>query len=112
MTAIQLSGLEQQEITGLCLQVVIAKEADSAGSEAEITLVCAPMDSRLPRLDPACGQQVRVMQEGEILFFGRVERVSYDAAALRLTVRAYTARTPSSTYKNAVALPTTLSAAL
>ena len=81
--------LEQQEITGLCLQVVIAKEADSAGAEAEITLVCAPMDSRLPRLDPACGQQVRVMQEGEILFFGRVERVSYDAAALRLTLLCY-----------------------
>lgn len=81
--------LEQQEITGLCLQTVIDKEADSAGAEAEITLVCAPMDSRLPRLDPACGQQVRVMQGGESLFSGRVERVSYDAAALRLTLLCY-----------------------
>jgi len=81
--------LEQQEITGLCLQTVIDKSADSAGAEAEITLVCAPMDSRLPRLDPACGQQVRVTQERESLFFGRVERVSYDAAALRLTLLCY-----------------------
>ena len=78
--------LDEQEITGLCIRAAVDKELDSAGAEAEITLVCAPMDSRLPRLDPACGQKVRVEQAGETLFSGSVERVSYDAGALRLTL--------------------------
>lgn len=81
--------LEEQEITGLCLQTVIDKDIDGAGAQGEITLLCAPLDSRLPRLDPACGQWVVIREraeEGEELFSGRVERVSYDAAALTLTL--------------------------
>lgn len=78
--------LEDTEITGLCTCVTLEKSADAAGAEGEIVLMCAPMDSRLPRLDPACGQQVTVEEEKEVLFFGRVERVSYNAAALSLTL--------------------------
>lgn len=78
--------LEDREITGLCIRVTVDKSVDGAGAEGEIVLMCAPMDSRLPRLDPACGQQVTVRQGQEELFFGRVERVSYDAAALSLTL--------------------------
>ena len=78
--------LDDTEITGLCTRVTVDKEAAAAGAEAEVVLVCAPMDSRLPRLDPACGQWVNVRQEGELLFTGRVEQVSYDAARLALTL--------------------------
>ena len=78
--------LDDKEITGLCTRTVIDKSIDGAGAEGEVTLVCAPMDSRLPRLDPACGQWVSLREEGETLFSGRVERVSYDAAALSLTL--------------------------
>lgn len=78
--------LDDTEITGLCTRVTVDKEAAAAGAEAEVMLVCAPMDSRLPRLDPACGQWVHVRQEGELLFTGRVEQVSYDAARLALTL--------------------------
>ena len=81
--------LEGREVTGLCIRTAVEKHLDGAGAEAEIAMVCAPMDSRLPRLDPACGQRVEVRQQGETLFFGRVERVSYDAAALELTVLAF-----------------------
>lgn len=81
--------LDGQEITGLCTGTVVEKTLEGAGAEAEIRLVCAPMDTRLPRLDPACGQWVEVRQGGEALFSGRVERVSYDAAALELTVLAF-----------------------
>jgi len=81
--------LDGQEITGLCTATTVEKTLAGAGAEAEIRLVCAPMDVRLPRLDPACGQRVEVRQEGELLFSGRVERVSYDAAALELTLLAF-----------------------
>ena len=81
--------LEGREVTGLCIRTAVEKHLDGAGAEAEIAMVCAPTDSRLPRLDPACGQRVEVRQQGETLFFGRVERVSYDAAALELTVLAF-----------------------
>ena len=81
--------LDGQEITGLCTDTVVEKNLEGAGAEAEIRLVCAPMDTRLPRLDPACGQWVEVMQAEELLFSGRVERVSYDAAALELTLLAF-----------------------
>lgn len=81
--------LDGQEITGLCTGTVVEKTLEGAGAQAEIGLVCAPMDTRLPRLDPACGQQVEVRQGDEILFSGSVERVSYDAAALELTVLAF-----------------------
>ena len=78
--------LEEKEITGLCTRITIDKSMDAAGAEAEVTLMCAPMDARLPRLDPACGQWVTVREEQEELFSGRVERVSYNAAALSLTL--------------------------
>lgn len=81
--------LDGQEITGLCTGTVVEKTTEGAGTQAEINLVCAPMDTRLPRLDPACGQWVEVRLEGENLFSGRVERVSYDAAALELTLLAF-----------------------
>ena len=51
--------LEGREVTGLCIRTAVEKHLDGAGAEAEIAMVCAPMDSRLPRLDPACGQRVR-----------------------------------------------------
>lgn len=81
--------LEEREITGLCTRAAIDKTIDGAGAEAEIQLVCAPEDSQLPRLDPACGQWVTVEEAGETLFSGRVERVSYDAAALQLTLLSF-----------------------
>ncbi len=81
--------LENTEVTGLCIRVTVDKEAAAAGAEAQVVLVCAPMDSRLPRLDPACGQWVSVRQGGELLFTGRVEQVSYDAARLALTLLCY-----------------------
>ena len=81
--------LETTEVTGLCTRVTVDKEAAAAGAEAEVVLVCAPEDSRLPRLDPACGQWVHVRQEGALLFTGRVEQVSYDAAKLALTLLCY-----------------------
>ena len=81
--------LDGQEITGLCIGTTVEKTLEGAGAEAEIRLVCAPMDTRLPRLDPACGQWLEVRQGGEILFSGRVERVSYNAAALELTLLAF-----------------------
>lgn len=81
--------LEEREITGLCTRVTVEKSMEAAGAECEILLVCAPMDSRLPRLDPACGQWVAVTEEQETLFSGRVERVSYEAAALRLSLLCY-----------------------
>ena len=78
--------LEDKEITGLCTRVTLEKSADAAGAEGEIVLMCAPMDSRLPRLDPACGQWLTVEEGQEELFSGMVERVSYNAAALSLTL--------------------------
>lgn len=81
--------LDGQEITGLCIGTTVEKTLEGAGAEAEIRLVCAPMDTRLPRLDPACGQWLEVRQGGETLFSGRVERVSYNAAALELTLLAF-----------------------
>lgn len=81
--------LEDTEITGLCTRVTVDKEVAAAGAEAEVVLVCAPADSRLPRLDPACGQWVHIRQEEELLFTGRVEQVSYDAARLSLTLLCY-----------------------
>ncbi len=81
--------LEGKEITGLCTGIEVERNLESAGAEARLTLVCAPMDSSLPRLDPACGQWVTVEQDGEGLFSGRVERVSYDAAALELDILAF-----------------------
>lgn len=81
--------LDGQEITGLCIGTTVEKTLEGAGAEAEIRLVCAPMDARLPRLDPACGQWLEVRQGGENLFSGRVERVSYNAAALELMLLAF-----------------------
>ncbi|MBR5537473.1 MAG: hypothetical protein IKU58_06190 [Clostridia bacterium] len=81
--------LEDTEVTGLCTRLTVDKEAAAAGAEAEVVLVCAPEDGRLPRLDPACGQWVHVRQEGELVFAGRVEQVSYDAAKLALTLSCY-----------------------
>ena len=81
--------LEEREITGLCTRVTVEKSLEAAGASCEVLLVCAPMDSRLPRLDPACGQWVAVTEEQETLFSGRIERVSYDAAALRLSLLCY-----------------------
>ena len=78
--------LEDTEVTGLWTRVTVDREVTAAGAEAQVTLVCAPMDSRLPRLDPACGQWVRVRQAEELLFTGRVEQVRYDAARLALTL--------------------------
>ena len=78
--------LDRTEVTGLCTRVTVDKEAAAAGAEAEVVLVCAPMDSRLPRLDPACGQWITLRQDEELLFTGRVEQVSYDAARLALTL--------------------------
>ncbi len=77
------------EITGLCTDVEVEKNIEGAGAECRAALVCAPMDSSLPRLDPACGQWLAVEDEGVSLFSGRVERVSYDAGALELTVLAF-----------------------
>ncbi len=81
--------LEGREITGLCTGITVEHNLESAGAEAQLTMVCAPMDSSLPRLEPACGQWVTVEQEGRELFSGRVERVSYNAAALELTILAF-----------------------
>lgn len=78
--------LDDKEITGLCIRITIDKSVDAAGAETEIVLMCAPMDARLPRLDPACGQWVTVKDGEEELFSGRVERVSYHAATLSLTM--------------------------
>lgn len=81
--------LEEQEITGLCTRVTVEKSLEAAGASCEVQLVCAPMDSRLPRLDPACGQWVVVREQQETLFSGRVERVSYEAEALQLQLLCY-----------------------
>ena len=81
--------LEEREITGLCTRVTVEKELEAAGAACEVLLVCAPLDSRLPRLDPACGQWVVVREEQETLFSGRVERVSYEAAAMQLRLLCY-----------------------
>ncbi len=81
--------LEESEITGLCTGISVESNLESAGKEAEITLVCAPMDSSLPRLDPACGQDVTVKEGEQVLFSGKAERVSYDAASLKLTLLAF-----------------------
>ena len=88
--------LEEREITGLCTRLTVEKSMEAAGASCEVQLVCAPMDSRLPRLDPACGQWVAVTEERETLFSGRVERVSYDAAALRLSLLCYDPARPYS----------------
>lgn len=81
--------LDDREVTGLCTRVTVEKTLEGAAAEAELRLVCAPMDARLPRLEPACGQGVTVRQAGMTLFSGRVERVSYDAAALELILLAF-----------------------
>lgn len=81
--------LEEQEITGLCTRVTVEKELEAAGTACETLLVCAPPDSRLPQLDPACGQWVVVKDGQETLFSGRVERVSYEAEAMQLRLLAY-----------------------
>ena len=60
--------LEEREITGLCIRVTVEKSVEAAGASCEVLLVCAPMDSRLPRLDPACGQWIAVTEERETLF--------------------------------------------
>ena len=57
--------LEGREVTGLCIRTAVEKHLDGAGAEAEIAMVCAPMDSRLPGWTrPAdsgwrCGSRVR-----------------------------------------------------
>ena len=81
--------LEEREITGLCIRVAVEKALEGAGAECEVRLACAPMDSRLPQLDPACGQWVAVTEADETLFSGRVEQVSYEAATLQLTMLCY-----------------------
>lgn len=81
--------LNEQEVTGLCTRAVVEKSLDGAGASGEFQLVCAPADSRLPRLDPDCGQWVRAEDGGELLFSGRVEQVSYMAESLQLTLLCY-----------------------
>lgn len=78
--------LNEREITGLCTRVIVDKNIDAAGAEARIRAVCAPEDSRLPGIDPACGDQVTVEEDGETVFAGWVKTVKYDAAALMLVI--------------------------
>ena len=68
--------LEEREITGLCTRVTVEKSVEAAGASCEVLLVCAPMDSRLPRLDPACGQWIAVTEERETLFSGTPEAIT------------------------------------
>lgn len=82
--------LEGREVTGLCIRTAVEKHLDGAGAEAEIAMVCAPMDSRLPRLDPACGQRVEVLLVCP--YIGGVERFSFTREEARLTA-AFTVRT-------------------
>lgn len=81
--------LEQQEITGLCVQVLLEKDADAAGMEARVQVMCAPEEEQLPRLNPSCGETLSVWEEEALLFTGQVETIRYDAAALTLTLQCF-----------------------
>ncbi|MBR5390973.1 MAG: hypothetical protein IK141_06740 [Clostridia bacterium] len=78
--------LEDNEITGLCTRVIVDKNMDAAGAEARVRAVCAPEDSKLPRIEPNCGDRLTVEDEGTVVFFGRAENVRYDASALLLEI--------------------------
>lgn len=81
--------LEEQEITGLCVQAVVDKNIDGAGAEARLRLVCAPENGALPRINPACGQWIVLTEAGETVFSGGVERISFDASARMLTAECF-----------------------
>lgn len=72
------------DITALVTEATIDRSISMAGAEARITAVYAPMDRFLPKINPACGGAVTVCADGETLFSGAVERVSYDAESLLL----------------------------
>lgn len=78
--------LNEREITGLCLQISVDKNIDAAGAECHVKAICLPDSESLPRLNPSCGEQIRIEEAGKTLFFGRVERAAFDAAAGVLTL--------------------------
>lgn len=81
--------LAGREITGLCTRVILEKDRAAAGMEATLRAVCAPEDGRLPKLNPSCGETLEVREGETQLFFGTVETIRYDAAALTLILQCF-----------------------
>ena len=81
--------LAGREITGRCTRVVLEKDRAAAGMEATIQAVCVPEDGRLPTLNPSCGESMEIWEGETLLFFGTVETIRYDAAALMLILQCF-----------------------
>lgn len=77
---------KERDITPLVTLVTVEQSLAAAGREARITAIYAPGDSRFSQVNPACGDPVEVVLEGDAVFSGRVERVEWDSQSLLLTM--------------------------
>ncbi len=81
--------LEEQEVTGLCVQGITEKNSGGAAAEGRFRFVCAPENGALPRINPACGQWIVVKEGDKILFSGEADKVRYDAGSRMVTVECF-----------------------
>lgn len=73
-------------MTGLMTQCQVDRNLSAAGSQATLTAVCAPGDYYIPKINPELGEAVRIDWDGQPLFEGTVERVSFASDGLSVSL--------------------------
>lgn len=80
-----------RDVTDFTTNVTVEQNVSAAGREAVLSLIYAPEDSRFSLLNPACGESVTVVQMGETLFHGLIERAAWSSDGCAVTLICYDA---------------------
>ena len=83
MIRIMRKGLDH---TGLAISCRIERSLLAAGGEMRIEFICAPRDRYLPKLNPACGDEVEVFWGETLLFSGIAEGAQFTSDGMSVTL--------------------------
>lgn len=74
------------EITGITTACRMEKSISAAGAQAQVTAICTPLDVFMPKINPACGNEIIIRSQDEVMFAGTIERLSFSSDALTVTM--------------------------
>ncbi len=81
--------LADRAVHTICTALSMGSSVDTAGAWAQCDLISVPNDYFSAKINPRCGDSLRIERDGTVLFSGTVERVSAVGESGVVTVRAY-----------------------
>lgn len=74
------------DITGMTVSCRVDRSISAAGAQASVTVIYSVTDIYMPRINPACGDDVVIKDGDSVIFDGIVERLEFSAGSLAVTM--------------------------